>query len=158
MSTEIRSILLEKLAERIEAEFGPVGRYAALLRAVKAGRWNPGELSAPCATVTDDGQRLSELYRGDAAGAADLQRVLNVAVVLELPERWDQDGGAATWTDMIENLIGDLTKWREDGLGLIEVRYADDSPWTAVLQSGQSVQVWIVNFEVEYVTACAAAH
>lgn len=157
MSNELRTTILQALADRINAKWGPSGTVSRTFRLVRCGRWMPAQGSNPAATVTDDGQRMAELYRGRSGGAADLQAILNVAVVLELPAQWDRNEGTATWTDFVQNLIGDLTCWTANELGLIECRYADDAPWQAVLQSGQTVDVWIVHFEVEYVMAAIAA-
>lgn len=160
-TNEIRTEILKAIAARIETLWGPAGTVSKKLRAVKNGRWQPKAQPAPCATVTDDGQRASETWRGDdgadsrAAGSATQQMTLAVCVLLELPAQWDRDDGGAGWTDFIERLRADLTNWRDASLGVIECRYSDDSPWQAVLQSGGSLDVWTINFDVEYVTACS---
>jgi len=144
-----RAELFEAIGAMLERELGPQSE-GKTFRTVRVGQWIPSGPPAPALTVIDAGSKDSERWPG---GDGQIQtqeggtRTLSGEIWLDLPGNWDAGYGA--WQDVVEEIICMLALFRPAGLGVVTSGYTSDDPMTAVLDSGESREVWIISFDVE---------
>lgn len=148
LTNEVRTEILKAIQARILLVWGP-SATVPLLRGVRRGQWRVGSQQAPSVTVVDGGGRAGSEAAGDLSASS---KVIAIQIVLDLAANWDADSGGDAWIDFIALLIGDLTNLRPADCGVLRIDYQDDDIWTAQLQAGKTAEVWIVNFECEYMT------
>jgi hypothetical protein len=149
---------MEALAADFRRELG-VGKAGRLLRAFRLGGWMPDALSAPAATLAYAGTRRDAAQGLGENGGSAVQSTMAASLILDLPAQWDRDGAGGEFLSLVEDvetlLAGFAQRAAARELGVIEARLIADEPLTAVLESGESKQVWILDLEIEYAAEMA---
>jgi hypothetical protein len=139
-----RTSILEAYRARVHSKWGPGGTRE--LRKVERRQWMPGGTVLPIAWIVDDGCRRMP-------GEGDFESetlTLNWKLVLEIGDTFDRKATTETWEEFVEGVWRDLHNYIPAGHGVLRTRYVADDPFDAVLQSGDTRVVWVIEFETIY--------
>lgn len=139
----LRVKILKATRERLNLLFGPKAERS-YFREVNRGPWDPAGSSINRLTVIDDGQ--STKYATDHLR----DNTLKVQLLIDLHDNWLAEGGFETWSNRVEEIIACLQNWMTPGCAIIRYDYISDDPFTAILTSGASRQIWTIDFSVQY--------
>ena len=146
-----RARILDGYKDRIQALFGP-GTAANYFRSVTRRPWMPNAAVRDCATVVDNGQRRSESGSNDETGRF---WILSWSIVIDLAANWEREKTAADWSDKVQAIALAVQNWLPTK-GCMNSEYVSDEPIQVNLTSGEAVNVWVIEFETEYLADVGA--
>jgi hypothetical protein len=139
MAQTTRSLILKAVKDRIKEKQG------GLFRHVARGPWNPMNAIFPAAFVTSTGQKRSDRINSDAIKG----RILSFRIWLDLSANWDREQDVEDWEDHVQTLIDNLQNYKAAG-GVKRLDYMADEQLEVLLKSGETRQLWSIDFDVEY--------
>lgn len=152
MSENVRTIILDNLATRMEAKFSrEKGTVRQLFRQIKRGPWEPGNVTRPACTIVDYGAKRGEKNNSDTTKG----RVLAIQFVLDIEANWTREKDCQDWTDNVAQIINNIQNYKA-GPGLLRLDFETDNPFEVILADGASEQIWIIEFEAEFFEDYAA--
>lgn len=140
----VRTLVLQQVCKRIERLFGPQGTACRHLRSVYRGPLRPMGAIKPCANVSDHGQRHAGV--DEDSGAQDV--IQRIAVTLQIADDWESLAVVDKWTELVEQIVYELSAWLPSGAGATAMRYVEDSPASTLFSKGASEAVWEIVFEL----------
>lgn len=139
-----RTLILSGVKTVINALYGSA-IATPILRTVARGPYKPGSYAAtPAAIICDGGQRAK------SQADSDMIAVLSVQVILDLEANWDRATALDDWSDRVDAIIRAVLASPLTGCDIEQIDYVSDEPWEALLASGASRAVWIIDFDVSY--------
>lgn len=154
----LRTQILDSLGARFRRELG-VGKTGRPLRELRVGPWYPDSMPAPSLTLSDAGKRRADEFDGEDGGTL-VSSILSAGVVLDLPANWAREGEADAWARVVEDIESLSVAWAGSaaarGMGVTAVRIQGDEPVKAILENGESRQLWTMDIEIEFAAMIAA--
>lgn len=144
MTIQNRTLILQKIVERIDAKFGAGGTTQKMFRDVARGPLTRATMFARC--VVEDGGQTRETPNDNVSG----DRTLKVKLYLQVAANWEKPTEAEDWTNNVEVLVRNLQNWARPGCGILAFNYVSDEPFDVVYTSGDTEAVWVVDFDVKY--------